>query len=109
MTDTVVTDTIVIVATVAIDTYLVDTLMRDLVAHDRTSSSFLVFLWLWRRTHALGKESHRISLARLAEATGLSKSAVQSAVRNLARRKLVRVARKSKTAVPEYFVHKTWR
>jgi hypothetical protein len=97
------------VALVSVDAYLVDVLMRDLVAHDRSPSGFLVFLYLWRRTHSAGKASIHASHQRIAEATGLSKSAVQSAVRNLARRKLLRVQRASPTAVPEYFVLKTWR
>ena len=96
-------------APLAVDAYLVDVLMRDLVAHDRSPSGFLVYLYLWRRTHASSKESARISHQRLAEATGLSKSAVQAAVRNLVRRRLLRVQRASPTAVPEYFVLKTWR
>lgn len=96
-------------AFVSVDAYLVDTLMRDLVKHDRSPSGFLVYLYLWRRTHCAGKDSFRISHQKLAEAVGLSKSAVQAAVRNLVRRKLVRCSRKSPTAVPEYFVHKTWR
>jgi hypothetical protein len=92
-----------------VDAYLVDVLMRDLVQHDRSPSGFLVYLYLWRRTHSAGRESVRVSHQRLAEATGLSKSSVQLAVKNLTRRKLLRVQRASPTAVPEYFVHKTWR
>jgi len=45
----------------------------------------------------------------LAEATGLSKSAVQLAVKNLVRRRLLRVHRASVTAVPEYVVQCPWR
>src|SRR5437660_1391711 len=96
-------------AQLTIDAYLVDVLMRDLVSHDRSPSGFLVFLYLWRRTHSSNKESIHASHQRIAEATGLSKSAVQTAVRNLVRRKLLRVQRASPTAVPQYFVHKTWR
>jgi len=110
---TIVIDTIVVVGTasasVTIDAYVVDVLMRDLVQHDHSPSGFLVYLYLWRRTHGAGKDSARVSHQGLAEATGLSKSAVQAAVRNLVRRKLLRVARASVTAVPEYFVQRTWR
>ena len=45
----------------------------------------------------------------LANATGLSKSAVQTAVRNLKRRRLVRVERETPTAVPVYEVLMPWR
>ena len=94
---------------VAIETYVVDTLMRDLVAHDRSASAFLVYLFVYRRTAGVGKESVRISHQRLADATGLSKSAVQAAMRNLERRRLVTVERPSATAIPEYFVMRPWR
>jgi DNA-binding MarR family transcriptional regulator len=44
----------------------------------------------------------------LTDRTGLSKSAVQRAVALLVRRQLVRVRRKSATAVPEYVVLTPW-
>ena len=96
-------------ATLSVDPYVVDTLMRDLIQHDRSPSSFVVYLYLWRRTHAVSKESARVSHNMLAEATGLSKSAVQLAVKNLVRRRLLRVHRASVTAVPEYVVQCPWR
>jgi hypothetical protein len=40
----------------------------------------------------------------MADATGLSKSAVQASVRTLTRRRLIRATRESRTAVPEYAV-----
>jgi phage replication O-like protein O len=95
--------------TVAVDPYVIDTLMRDLVAHDRTPSSFIVFLYLFRRTHGASKESVRVSHQMLAEATGLSKSAVQGAIKNLVRRRLLRAERATPTSVPEYVVQCTWR
>ena len=94
---------------VALDPYVVDTLMRDLVAHDRSASSFLVYLYVYRRTLGAGKESIRASHQRLADATGLSKSSVQGAIKNLARRHLVSARKASATAIPEYFVHRPWR
>lgn len=96
-------------ASVAVDAYVIDTLQRDLLAHDRTPSSFVVFLHLYRRTHGAKKESIRVSHQMLAEATGLSKSAVQGAIRNLVRRKLLKAERASPTAVPVYRVHCPWR
>lgn len=97
------------VSTVPIDAYLIDILQRDLLAHDRTPSSFVVYLHLFRRTHGAKKESVRISHQMLAETTGLSKSAVQSAIRNLVRRKLLKADRASPTAVPVYRVLCPWR
>lgn len=37
---------------VLVDAYIVETLMPDLVGHDRQPSAFLVYLYLWRHTHA---------------------------------------------------------
>jgi DNA replication protein DnaD len=45
----------------------------------------------------------------MAEMTGLSKSAVQQAIRCLSGRKLIGVTRVSITATPEYKVLKPWR
>jgi DNA-binding MarR family transcriptional regulator len=47
-------------------------------------------------------------LKQLAERTGLSKSAVQAALRILLRRQLVRTQHSTRTAVPEYFVQRPW-
>jgi DNA-binding transcriptional regulator GbsR (MarR family) len=45
----------------------------------------------------------------IADATGLSKSAVQGAIRILARRKLVRAQKPTVTSTPEYNVECPWR
>lgn len=92
-----------------LDAYITDTLMRDLVGHDRAPSAFVVFLWLWRRTHAEGKRAIGVSLADIARATGLSKSSVQNAVRRLSRRRLVTAARGGPTVAPIYQVNETWK
>ena len=42
---------------IEVDEYVVDTLMADLVGHDRQPSAFLVYLFLWRRTHGAGEET----------------------------------------------------
>ena len=92
-----------------IDAYLVDTLMPDLVLHDRQPSALLVYLHLWCRSS--GSRSHTVNASHqeVADATGLSKSAVQKAMRSLARRKLGAVVRASQTAVPQYTVLRPWR
>jgi len=96
-------------ATIAIDPYIVDTLMRDLVGHDRQPSAFLVYLLLWRQTHGAGTATSQVALLDIAEATGLSKRAVQDAIAWLAKRTLIAVARASITAVPVYAVLRPWR
>ena len=91
-----------------LDAYVVDTLMADLVRHDRQPSAFLVYLQLWHR--ATGRRTATaVSHQMMADATGLSKSAVQAAVRTLLRRRLIRAARTSPTAVPAYTVLRPWR
>ena len=95
--------------TLAIDAYIVDTLMADLVGHDRQPSAFLVYVYLWRQTHGAGAATVQVALLDIAEATGLSKRAVQEALGRLAKRKLLSVARESITAVPVYTVLRPWR
>ena len=92
---------------VRIDSYVIDTLMPDLVLHDHQPSAFLVYLHLWRRV--AGRVRVQASHQEVADATGLSKSAVQGAMRTLTRRRLIRTGRESATAVPHYTVLKPWR
>ena len=94
---------------VRLDRYVLDTLMGDLVGHDRSASSFLVYLALWTRGGAGRRAPVRLSLAELAEETGLSKSAVQAGVRNLVRRRLLSASHASKTSVAEFRVLRPWR
>jgi DNA-binding MarR family transcriptional regulator len=94
--------------TMELDTYVTDTLMQDLVGHDRQPSAFLVYLHLWRQTSGGDHSSGPRSLRTLAEATGLSKRAVQMAVASLEKRRLIEVERALPTAVPEYTVHRPW-
>ena len=91
-----------------IDSYVVDTLMPDLVLHDHQPSAFLVYLQLWYRSRNASARV-RLSHQDMAQATGLSKSAVQAAIRTLTRRRLIRATRESSTAVPEYVVLRPWR
>lgn len=94
--------------TTTLDAYVIETLMPDLVGHDRSPSAFLVYLHLWHRTAGSRERRAAVSLAQLAEDTGLSKSAVQAALRLLKRRKLVKAERESLTAVPVYEVLRPW-
>ena len=95
-------------STLAIDAYVVDTLMRDLVAHSRSSSSFLVYLQLYRYTHGIGRESVTMSYTVLAESSGLSKRSVQQAITHLSVRRLIRRKKSSPTATPVYTVLTPW-
>jgi hypothetical protein len=92
----------------AIDDYVTDVLMRDLVGHDRRPVSFLVYLWLAAEQERRGAEV-QISYQELAESIGISKSAAQSAVAWLVRRKLLSVSKANATAVPCYAAQSPWR
>jgi len=92
----------------SIDPHLLDVLLPDLVGHDKRPSSFVLYLWLYGMTRGVGRKSAFFSYQMLTDRTGLSKRAVQRAVEHLKRRQLVRVAHKSPTAVPEYFVTTPW-
>jgi len=92
-----------------LDPYITDVLMRDLVGHDRTPSAFLVYLWLWARTDG-GQRRHAASLQTIAFETGLSKSSIQSSVRELRdRRRLILVERSGPTTPPVYQILTPWR
>ena len=94
--------------TLLIDTYMLDTLMADLVGHDRQPSAFLVYLFLWRRTHGSGETAVQVSLLDITVGTGLSKRAVQEALRTLSGRRLLSIQRESITAIPIYEVLRPW-
>jgi len=94
--------------TIVIDNYICDVLMRDLIGHDRSPSAYLVYLHLWSQTLGQRRKSVCLSHQMIADATGLSKSAVQNGMRLLTRRRLVSVQRASATAVPEYRVARPW-
>jgi hypothetical protein len=92
-----------------VDRYVVDSLMPDLVGHDRQPSAFLVYLHLWARGGGSARRAIAASHATVAADTGLSKSAVQAAIRVLRRRRLIEQRKASPTAVPDYVVLKPWR
>jgi hypothetical protein len=90
------------------DPYITDVLMRDLVGHDRRPVSFLVYVWLAAEQEKRGS-AVQISYQELAENIGVSKSAAQSAVAWLVRRKLLAVNKENATAVPKYSVSAPWK
>jgi len=93
---------------VPVDGYILDTLMADLVGHDRAPSAYLVYLFLWRRTHGAGAPSAQVSLLDISTGTGLAKRSVQEALRLLSKRRLLSVQRDSITAIPVYTVKRPW-
>jgi DNA-binding transcriptional ArsR family regulator len=93
---------------IAIDEFVLDVLLPDLAGHERSPAAFLAYLVLWTDLYRLEQRRVRISLAQLAERTGLSKSAVQAGVRVLKRRGLVAVTKAAPTSVPEYELVRHW-
>ena len=96
-------------ATVSIDDYVLDVLMRDLVGHDQQPAAFLVYLWLYGRAVRQNWRPVAASLRMIADETGLSKSAVQSAIVALKRNELIATRRASATAMPRHRVLRHWR
>jgi hypothetical protein len=93
---------------ISVDPHVVDVLLPDLVGHDKRPSSFVLYLWLYAMTRGVGRKSAHFSYQMISDRTGLSKRAAQRAVAHLVRRQLLKVARKSPTAVPEYGVVMPW-
>jgi DNA-binding transcriptional ArsR family regulator len=93
---------------ITIDAYVIDALMPDLVGHDRQPSAFLVYLYLYRHAGSTRGRLFRASLQQIASDTGLSKSAVQQALRTLKRRRLVHARSVSATTAPDYEVKMPW-
>ena len=95
--------------TVPIDDYVVDVLMRDLIGHDQQPSAYLVYLYLYGQAVRSCWKPVKASLRMLADATGLSKSAIQSALEHLRRRELIRSESEHPTATPRHRVLRHWR
>jgi hypothetical protein len=93
---------------IPIDEYVIDVLLPDLTGHDHAPTAFLVYVILWTALYRGEQKRIAASLQRLSEQTGLSKSAVQKAVRLLKRRGLIRVLKAHPTAVPEYELVRHW-
>ena len=95
--------------TIPVDDYVLDVLMRDLVGHDRQPAAYLVYLYLYGQAARDKWKPVAKSLRDLADATGLSKSAVQTALENLRRRELINTTSDHATAVPRHRVLRHWR
>ena len=95
--------------TIPVDDYVLDVLMRDIVGHDRQPAAYLVYLYLYGQAARDKWKPVAKSLRDLADATGLSKSAVQTALENLRRRELINTTSHHATAVPRHRVLRHWR
>ena len=93
---------------IPIDEYVIDVLLPDLAGHDRSPGAFLVYVILWTDLYRQEQRRVSLSLAQLSQRTGLSKSAVQAAIRLLRRRGLIAISKASQTAVPEYELIRHW-
>ncbi|MCA1857406.1 helix-turn-helix domain-containing protein [Massilia oculi] len=93
----------------SVDAYVFDVLMPDLVGHDRRPAAFVVYLYLLTSAQALGRDLVPASLQAIAVRTGLSKSAVQVALRHLKRRGLVEDSDAGTQLNPVRRVLRPWR
>jgi hypothetical protein len=94
---------------VPIDDYVLDVLMRDLIGHDQKPAAFMVYLHLYGQA-ARNKWRHiSASVRTIADATGLSKSAVHAALTHLRRRHLITTTADHATATPRHRVLRHWR
>jgi len=94
---------------VPIDDYVLEVLMRDLIGHDQKPAAFMVYLHLYGQA-ARNKWRHiSASVRTIADATGLSKSAVHAALTHLRRRQLIATTADHATATPRHRVLRHWR
>ena len=94
--------------TLPVDDYVLNVLMRDIVGHDRQPAAYLVYLHLYGQAARARWKPVPSSLRMLAEETGLSKSAVQTALELLRRRQLIETTTDHPTATPEHRVLRHW-
>ncbi|MCA1659690.1 MAG: hypothetical protein LC642_03995 [Verrucomicrobiaceae bacterium] len=95
--------------TIPVDDYVFDVLIRDIVGHDRQPAAYLVYVWLYGQAARARWKPVPFSLRMLAEAIGLSKSAVQTTLELLRRRELIETMSEHATAVPEHRLLRHWR
>ena len=95
--------------TIPIDDYVVDILMRDLIGHDQKPAAYLVYLHLYGQAARNKWKSVAASIRAIADATGLSKSAIQVALAHLRRRQLIATSADHATATPRHKILRHWR
>jgi hypothetical protein len=94
--------------TIPVDDYVLDVLLRDLVGHDKHPAAFIVYLHLYGLAARRHWSPVAGSLRDIAEATGLSKSAVQTALYVLRCRELIKTNKTNRTATPSHRVLRHW-
>ena len=94
---------------ILIDDYVLDVLMRDLIGHDQKPAAFVVYLHLYGEAARTKWRHIRASVRTIADATGLSKSAVHTALAHLRRRQLIATSADHITATPRHRVLRHWR
>jgi hypothetical protein len=94
---------------VAIDDYVLDVLMRDLIGHDQMPAAFLIYLHLYGQAARDKWRPISASVRTIAEATGLSKSAVHAALMHLRHRQLIATTADHVTATSRHRVLRRWR
>ena len=98
---TIVIKTIAMKEPARFDPYLVDSLMPDLVGHDRQPSAFIVYLYLSHRAARARVRARSPSACRGWRPTPACRRApCRRGLRTLVRRRLLRVDKASRTAVP---------
>jgi hypothetical protein len=95
--------------TIPIDDYVLDVLMRDLIGHDQQPAAYLVYLYLYAQATRKKWKPVVASLRTIADATGLSKSAIQIGLATLRRRELIVTTRAHATAMSRHRVLRHWR
>jgi DNA-binding transcriptional regulator PaaX len=95
--------------TIPLDDYVIDVLMRDLIGHDQKPAAYLVYLHLYGQAVRHHGKPIAASLRTIADATGLSKSAVQVALAHLRRRQLIATTADHVTATPRHRLLRHWR
>jgi DNA-binding MarR family transcriptional regulator len=95
--------------TIPIDDYVLDILMRDLLGHDQKPAAYVVYLYLYGQAARRNWKPVPARVRALADATGLSKSAVQTALAHLRRRQLISSVASHSTATPRHRVLRHWR
>jgi hypothetical protein len=90
------------------DPYVLNVLMPDLVGHDRSPAAFVVYLYLLGKATRARRDTVVASLQIIATETGVSKSAVQIALRLLRRRGLLDAAVMATVTNPVRRVLRPW-
>jgi len=94
---------------IPVDDYVLDVLMPDLIGHDQQPAAYLVSLCLYGQAARNKWKPVVASVRTLADATGLSKSAIQTALATLRRRELIITSRDHATATSRHRVLRHWR